>query len=395
MLEASGQMLTEIAWPLALALAWLAGELGYRWLRLPRISSYGIVGFAMAESQGGFLPDPSGTPIALLADIAFALILFELGYRINLKWLRTNPWLGVTSVVEAGGTFAAVFFIARGFDVSLVPSLLLASLCMSTSPAAILRVANEIHGSGQVTERTLHLSAFSCVLAVITFKAIIGYWVLANAGSLFHALWSSVAVILVSVGLGVLFGVMLPGILRSIRRPVNNTTVAFTVAVLLLTAITHAFNFSPLLAALTFGIVARHRRVVLSQAQRNFGTLGDLLTILLFVFVAATLDWKDVVVGTQLAITVVVIRMLVKVSATTLFARISGISFRKGVFTGLAMTPVSVFAILLMEQTRYLKLDVLDEVAGVFAIVLILEVLGPLMTQWALVWAGETPRNED
>jgi len=383
-----------MAWPAAIAIAWVAGEVGNRWLSLPRISSYGIAGFIMAMSQGGFLADPSGGPVALLANFAFALILFELGYRINLHWLRTNPWLGVTSVVEATGTFVAVFLLAQVFEVPVVASLLLAALAMSTSPAAVLRVANELKSSGQVTERLLHLSAFNCVLAVVVFKAVVGYWILANDGSVFHVIWNSLVVVAVSAGIGALFGVAVPGLLRSIGSVDRNATVAFAAAALLLTALTHSLKFSPLLAALVFGLVARHRRVILSQAQRNFGALGDLLTVLLFVFVASSLDWKQVQTGIYLALAVVGVRLAVKVLTTTVFARLSGITWRKGALTGLAMTPMSVFVILLLEQSRHLKLGALDQVAGVAAIVLLLEVIGPLVTQRALIWAGETQNKE-
>lgn len=395
MTEMLSGLMGQIAWPLALALAWLAGELAYRWLALPRISSYGLIGFALAASQGGFLPDPRGGPAALLADVAFSLILFELGYRINLTWLRRNPWLGVTSLVEAACTFYVSFVIARYFELALVPALILASLAMSTSPAAVLRVVNEARSSGQVTERTLHLSAFNCVLALIAFKAVLGYGVISTDGTLFKAVWNSLVVVLVSGGLGALFGVVVPGLLRHLGGLSRNATLVFALAVLLLTAFSDAMRFSPLLAALAFGLVARRRRVVLSQVQRNFGVLGDLLTLLLFVFVGATMDWKQAFSGIWLALAVMAARLLVKMFATTLFARPSGISWRKGLLTGLALTPLSAFAVLLLEQSRYLKLHLLDEVAGVMAMVLVLEVLGPLMTRWALVWAGETPRREE
>jgi Kef-type K+ transport system membrane component KefB len=394
MIEALTNLMSQIAWPLALAIAWLAGELGHRWLALPRISSYGIAGFLMAASQGGFLPDPRGGPAALLADVAFSLILFELGYRINLAWLRTNPWLLVTGIAESYFSFYVVFLITQVLSVPLLPALLLSSLAMSTSPAAVLRVVNEVRSSGQVTERTLHLSAFNCVLALVAFKAVVGYSVLSSAGSAFQAIWSSLVVVLVSAGLGALFGVAVPGLLRLLGGLARNATVVFALAVLLLTAFTAALKFSPLLAALAFGLVARHRRVVLSQVQRNFGALGDLLTVLLFVFVGATLDWRQALAGAELALAVVGGRMLVKTLATTLFARLSGVTWRKGALTGLALTPMSAFAILLLEQTRHLQLDLLDQVAGVMAVALLLEVVGPLMTRWALVWAGETQRKE-
>ncbi len=395
MTEMLSGLMGQIAWPLALAIAWLAGELAYRWLALPRISSYGLVGFALAASQGGFLPDPRGGPAALLADVAFSLILFELGYRINLTWLRRNPWLGVTSLVEAACTFYVSFVIARSFELALVPALLLASLAMSTSPAAVLRVVNEARSSGQVTERTLHLSAFNCVLALIAFKAVLGYGVISTDGTLFKAVWNSLVVVLISGGLGALFGIVVPGLLRHLGGLSRNATLVFALAVLLLTAFTDAMRFSPLLAALAFGLVARRRRVVLSQVQRNFGALGDLLTLLLFVFVGATMDWKQAFSGIWLALAVMAARLFVKVLATTLFARPGGITWRKGLLTGFALTPLSAFAVLLLEQSRYLKLHLLDEVAGVMAMVLVLEVLGPLMTRWALVWAGETPRRKE
>jgi hypothetical protein len=89
-------ILSSLSWPFAITLAWLAGEFGQRWTGLPRISFYGLVGFLLAAPQLGLLPHPEAGTVLLLADVAFGLILFELGYRINLRWLRTNPWIGVS-----------------------------------------------------------------------------------------------------------------------------------------------------------------------------------------------------------------------------------------------------------------------------------------------------------
>jgi len=292
------------------------------------------------------------------------------------------------------GSFAAVYFLAVWFGVPMVPALLLAALAMSTSPAAVLRVANELHSSGQATDRTLHLSAFNCVLAVVAFKIVTGYWLLSSAGSVLQALWYSLVVLSVSAGLGALFGVAVPGLLRSLGDIDRNTTVAFAIAVVALTALTHALEFSPLLATLAFGLVARHRRVVLSPAQRNFGALGNLLTVLLFVFVAATLDWKHALSGIGLALAVIGVRAAVKLAATTAFAHLSGITWRKGVLTGLALTPQSVFAVLLLEQSRHFGQDLLQDVPAIAAIVLLLGVVGPLVTQRALAWAGEASTIE-
>ncbi|MDP2093386.1 MAG: sodium:proton antiporter, partial [Hydrogenophaga sp.] len=69
----------------------------------------------------------------------------------------------------------------------------------------------------------------------------------------------------------------------------------------------------------------------------------------------------------------------------------SGITERKGLLTGLALTPMSAFAILLLEQSRIYgfapAVQVLSAMAGMM---LVQELLGPLVTQRALMAAQET-----
>lgn len=379
----------ELAWPLVIALAWAAGELGHRW-KVPRISMYGLVGFACAQAQLGLLPAAGDGRGAMLANIAFGLILFEFGYRINLRWLRTNPWLGASGLLESLLTFAAVYVLARAWGSPTLTALLLASLSMSTSPAALMRVINEERCSGQVTERVLHLAAVNCVLALFAFKVIVGFWTFDSSGNLAQAISDSAVSLAASAGIGAAFGMAVPGLLRRTGRLSHDATLAFAIAIVLLVGITHAFKISPLLAALTFGLVARHRRVTLNQAQRNFGALGDLLTVVLFVHVAATVEWPRVVAGLGLALALVGVRLAAKVLGVTALAHLSGISWRKGMLTGLAMMPISVFVILLLEDTRYLGIDLIDNLAPLAAATLLLELLGPVVTQQALRLAGET-----
>jgi Kef-type K+ transport system membrane component KefB len=186
------------------------------------------------------------------------------------------------------------------------------------------------------------------------------------------------------------FGIVVPALLRRIGRLTKDATIGFAVAVILLVALAHAFKLSPLLAALTFGLVARHRRVMLNQAQRNFGALGDLLSVVLFTYVATTIDWMRVETGIGLALVLIVVRTAAKVGAVAFLSKASATTWHKGALTGVALMPISVFVILLLEQTRSLGIDLLDQLAALAAVTLLLEVLGPIATQWALRRAGET-----
>ena len=384
-------ILTSLAWPCAITLAWLVGEFGQRWTGLPRISFYGLVGFVLAAPQLGVLPRPETGEALLLADVGFGLILFELGYRINLHWLRTNPWIGVTGVVEAGLTFVGVYLVANAFGAPLFDRLMLASLSMATSPATVVRVINEQKSSGQVTERALHLCALNCVLAVFAFNAAVGLWIFRTSEDVGDALWNSLVVLGVSAFTGAVFGLVVPGVLRLLGKLTQDATVAFALAVILLVAITYALGLSPVVAALAFGLTARHRRVAFSQAQRNFGALGELLTVVLFVFAASTLDWRRVWAGALLGFVLGLVRMLAKTAGVTAFAHLSGISWRKGALTGVALTPLSVFVILLIEHARHAGVAVVEELRAVAAVTMLLEVFGPIILQRTLVWAREAP----
>jgi Kef-type K+ transport system membrane component KefB len=386
-------ILTRLAWPFAITLAWLVGEFGQRWTGLPRISFYGLVGFVLAAPQLGVLPPPEAGTALLLADVAFGLILFELGYRINLRWLRTNPWIGVAGLAEAGLTFVAVYLIAAAFGTPAINALMLASLAMATSPATVVRVINEQRSSGQVTERAMHLCALNCVLAVFAFNATVGLWIFRTSEDIGDALWNSLVVLGVSSFTGAVFGIAVPALLRMLHKMTQDATVAFALAVILLVSITYTLGLSPVVAALAFGLTARHRRVAFSQAQRNFGALGELLTVVLFVFAASTLDWQKVWAGGAMAVALVLARLLTKTAGVAAFSHLSGISWRKGALTGVALAPLSVFVILLIEHARHAGVQVVDELRAVAAVTMLLEVFGPIILQRALVWAREAPEE--
>ncbi|QDZ27924.1 cation:proton antiporter [Noviherbaspirillum sp. UKPF54] len=384
MIESAG-----LVWPLALALAWVLGELAFKWIGLPRVATYSLTGFVLSYAQAGILPRPSESNILLLANIAFGLILFEFGYRINLRWLRTNRWIGATGLLESVATFAAVYAVATMLGMPAVSAMLLASLAIATSPAELMRVVNDEHGAGQVTERSLHLAALNCVIAVFAFNIIVGLWTFQSSGSLWGAISNSALVLVVSAALGGTLGIAVPGLLRKLGALERHATVAFAVAVILLVALAQALKVSPVVAALIFGIMARHRRVTLSPAQRNFGVLGDLLMVLLFVFVGAALAWPRVLSGLNIALALFVVRLAAKIVGSLVFARISGTSWRKGLLTGVALAPMSVLAVSLLVQTRYIGIDLVDQLAPLAAATLLSAVAGPILTQRALLAAGE------
>lgn len=383
-------LLQSMAWPLVLLLAWFLGERLSDALGLPRVTSYVVVGLlASLINLPGLTNAVPGLPF--LANVALSLVLFELGYRINLRWFRHNPWVLMLGLVESAITFGLVYLASGWFDLATDVRLIMASLSVSASPAGIVRVANELRSAGQVTERVMHLCAINCLVSVLALKLVVGYWHLSTSGDLVLASVGSIHVLATSVAAGALLGVAVPWLLRSQSAHERGVTVVFALAVLLLTTMAYGLRLSPLLAALTFGIVARERRVHLTNAQRGFGTAGDLLMVFLFVYIAALLDWSDMWGGMLLGLVLIAVRTASKVACSLAAARLSGITERKGLLTGLALTPMSAFAILLLEQSRLYGFDPAQQVLTVMAgMMLVQELFGPLVTQRTLMAAHET-----
>jgi len=383
-----------VAWPLMLLAAWTAGEWLFRRWQLPRVCAYGAIGVVLGGA--GLSHATSAQPtLGFMANVALALTLFELGYRVNPRWFRHNPWVLIAGLVQALLTFAGVFWVAGLFEVAIDHRLVLAALCVATSPAAVMRVTHELRSAGQVTERLLHLCALNCLLAVLLLKGVVGYWHLETSGELGKAAFNSVYVIALSLVVGAVFGVIAP-VLNRLAISSQGTTVTFAILVLLLSGIAQSLHLSPLLAALAFGAIARERRIMLSHAQRNFGALGDVLTVFLFVFVGGLLSWTGLLTSLLLGISVLLARSTVHTLVNLGIAHVSGTTFRKGALTGLALMPMSVFAMLLLEESRLDGFDLAQASLPVFiGLLLLLEVIGPFVTQRALQLAHETHPPEN
>lgn len=394
MLEWLAALPSDLAWPLVCLVAYALAEwLSRRW-HIPRITTYAFIGFALGGAQLGLLPDKPSRAMVLLANVAFGLLLFECGYRVNWQWFRRNPWLLVVSFLESTATLVGVYLVATHFGLATTPALILATLSIPTSPATVLRVIHETRASGQVVERLLHYSVLNCIYAVVAFKTIVGVRIFQSSGDVVGALSTSVWVVLASMLLGALFGVVIPALVRWLRRAPNDSDLALVLGLVLAVAVAETMGLSSIVVSLAIGLVARTRGIVLGSRQRNFGVLGEFLALFLFVFVAASVTLDAVLAGIGLASALMLVRLLATTAVTTAFAQLSGITRRKGALLGVAMAPISAFVILLLEQSPQLGPKLVNQLPALAALVLVMELAGPILTWLALRAAGETAEQE-
>ena len=389
------------AWPLqineamrvavALVCAVLVGEVLARYVRLPRISGYSLAGLVLGPSVlGWFVPGDLGA-FRIVIDLALALLLFELGVRVDLRWFRANPWILVSSVSEAALTFGGAFAVLKLMGMGSGFSATVAAIAVGTSPAVVMRLTAELRADGQVTQRLFVHTALNVLYSVVLSKLIVGgmHGAFRNdwGAALSHPLY------LLSGSL--LMGVVIATAFRGLRRVFDLTDeqgVAILFGLLLLaSALLQMFMLPTVLAPLIAGVVVKHwdRRPLLWP--RHFGTAGGVLVITLFVLTGMTLTVDSIVTGGVLALLLIAARVVSKCAGVALFGGLGGISLRQSLMLGISLLPMSGVAFLLAEDIRSLYPDFGAQVAAVLlCMIAVLEIIGPIGGQWALKASKET-----
>ena len=385
--------LPTVQWSILLALAAAAGHLVNRYTGLPKVIGYSAVGtFAGLAGFTGAAWPLQGTGLFLL-ELGVAVVLFEAGGRISLRWFRHNPMLLVQSVAESSLTFFGVRWLLSLLGMPSVVAESLALVAMAASPAVLSRVAIDTRAAGPVTERALALSTLSSLYALTLCSARAGMLPRGEAG-----LSNTLLPVMVVLGLSVVVGAVLALVLRAALRvmsPTSENTAILLLAVIAAGAALAAnFGGSAPLAALLGGMLLKQLNPRPWSWPRQMGTASSMLTMLMFVLVsvvAAQADWSRPVAG--LVMGLVLMRMIAKVAGVSLGNAGSGASWKQGLWVGCAMSPMSSVSLLLVSQYVAASGPIGGQVAMVaLPAILLMEILGAVLATLALYRAGECSR---
>jgi Kef-type K+ transport system membrane component KefB len=376
-------------------LAIVAGEATRRWLRVSRVIGYLLVGAALGPHGVGVLDADTLVTLRIFSDIAVGLLLFELGQRVDLGWLRRNPWLLVTSVCEALLTFVAVFAVMRLFDVRAVTAAAAGVLAIATSPAVVITLVKDLQAQGQVTERVMLFTALNTTYAVVGLALIFGWlhFESANASTLMIA--QPLYLIIGSLVLAGLLAAVMILLLRLFgRKPAFQfaITVAF---VLLAVAATSVLDLLVPLTLLFLGMLGRIFDRDRHFVSLRFGHSAMLFVVLLFALAGAGLEFRGWLAALPMALGFIAARYLGKLVPVLLFARPSSLTARKASLVQLGLTPMSGLALLMMQDLAQQSPALAQEIAAsMYLAITILAFAGPVALQFALHRAGETEEGE-
>jgi Kef-type K+ transport system membrane component KefB len=388
------------AWPLdfgplfavalLLVIAILAGEAVRSWLRVTRIVGYVAVGAVLGPSALGVVDAQTVHVFAPFVDIAVGLLLFELGQRVDVGWLRRNPWLLATSILESALAFAAVYALLVTIGARPVAASTIAVFAMATSPAVVMTVVKDTRGQGQVTERALLFTALNTVYAVVGLTALYGWLYLQRDGASATILAHPVYVVLASIAAAAIFAGIALALLSLFGRR-RAFQFALVVAIILAAvAAARALRLSLPLTLLLAGVLMRTFDRRRSFVAMEFGEPAMLFIVILFAVAGSTLEWSDWRSALVPALGFIAARFVGKALPLLALARPSALTVRKASLVNLALTPMSGLALLLLGELRALFPEVVGEVAAtVLLATTILTFLGPIAAEFAIRRAGE------
>lgn len=356
-----------------------------RYLRLPRLVGYVLAGMLLGPSVLAWVPPSISGDLRPLVLLGLGLLLFELGSRVDLRWLRHNPMLIVGSLVESGLTFFAVYFFLDWFDIVAAARMTIAAIAVSTSPAVVMRIVAENNARGQMTERLMMMTALNSLYAILLLKVSVGFVHLDHSADLAQAISDSV---IVALGSFLLAAVLAYGMhlarFSKLRRESERFTLVIAV-VLLGTTVADRLGLSVPMSLLCGGMILRSLSQRLTLFPEHFGSAGALLVVILFTLTGVALDPRHVVAGGLMSVGLLIIRGLAKYVGAYVSAGYGGLAPSKAVWLGVALLPMSSLAVLQAHDVAGLYPNFGQEiVAIVLGAVLIMELLGPIATQIAL-----------
>ncbi|MGF6596392.1 Kef-type K+ transport system membrane component KefB [Paraburkholderia sp. GAS448] len=388
------------AWPLApdaifwaglaLLAAGLCGELCYRAWRLPRISGYAVIGLIAGSAGFGVIDADAAKAARPLLDVALGLLLFELGSRLDLRWIRRNPWLILSSIAEATLTFILVLAVLLFLHVSTMVAMVLAAIAMATSPAMVIQLKTELRAEGQVTQRLMTLTALNSMYAVVIEKLASGWLHQEIYGNVLATILQPLYLLIGSLVLAYALARACNFFYRRMNMQDEHSFVALFGLVLLAIAIAHLFKLSTILSLLAAGIIVKNLEARPQLWPQHFGTAGWLLTVILFVLTLTTFEWRHIALGGVAALGLILARLVGKLVGVLAFAKPSGLNWKQGMALGLSLSPMSALAYLLVDDTYdlYPNFDPLLR-AVVMCSIVVLQLVGPWLVYRSLALVGE------
>jgi Kef-type K+ transport system membrane component KefB len=388
---------------LSAGLILLLGFVGARLLklvRLPSVTAFLLVGILIGPQILNLVTVEIFTASEFFSNLVLGLIAFSLGENFRLDKLRQGVkqvmWISLSAALAAWllvSVALIVYFIS--IKMPIYPAIVLGAAASATAPAATVLIIREYRAGGLLTELLLKVVAIDDAWCLI-FAAM--------AIAVGNAMRADVfQMSIVFAGLGEIFGALvLGGILGYLSSRLSKFVrtreelLVYTLGLLFLNVgLSIALGVSVLLSAMMMGLV------LVNIARENYKffevmrSVDTPLYLTFFIISGAHLDFAILYKMGIAGILYIVFRTLGKVYGAKLGARVSGAPRSVEDWLGLSLAPQAGVALGVGLVAKVTFPDFGDYIFTIIAATsVVFELIGPLLTKYSLIRAGEISPSE-
>ena len=397
--------------PFAVLSVVLVAGLGLGWVaqraRLPGVTGQILAGVLIGPAVFGLFSEAAVHRLQPLTHFALALIGVTVGAHLNLRRLR-NAGKRLILLLAAEAVIVPLLVILAIRLLTETPpyfALLLGMLAISTAPATIVALVREARARGVFVKTLIAAVAINNVTCIFLFEVARGatHAILEGSGvepgaqgRLLEVVAESATRLALAVALGASAAVVAQLLTRTAMRPERLASVS-VISILLTFGLAEELALSPLLACLSLGAVQTNLNAARDRiADSVFANFEPVILCVFFTLAGMHLAFDHIGAAGAVASVFFAARIAGKLLAARLSMTLAGATERVRSSLGMALVPQAGVAIglviLIQEDPAFATIrDVF--VAAVLVSVLLNEIVGPVLTRFALERSGEAGRD--
>jgi len=362
-------------------------------VKMPNVTGYLIAGLLIGPYCFKLISENSLAALDVITVAALGFIAFSIGSEFKLAHLKAigSKILVITACEALGAVIVVdVVLIALGFPVPM--ALCFGAIAAATAPAATLLVVRQYHAKGELTSTLLPVVAMDDAIGLMAYALSVSVAKMIQNGEAFNFMATVVSPlleILLSLGVGAVIGIVVAISNRFFLSRTNRLIISIA-AVLLGVGIAQQFELSHLLLCMAIGATYVNLRDDAIQTLEQADSWTPPLFMLFFVLSGAELNVSVLPSLGLIGIAYILARVIGKYSGAFIGCTISKASHKVRKYLGFSLIPQAGVAIGIAQ----LVVKELPEYgASIQAVILcatlIYELVGPIITKYSLIKAGE------
>lgn len=388
-----------------------------KWVRLPSIIGFMLVGVLCGPSGINLLDAQIQTRLSFITEIALGLVAFSIGLELSINSLRSQG-RGIIAIILAE-SFAAFGLVTVGIYLltdNLALAVVFGALAPASAPAGTVAVIKEYRAQGSLTRALYAVVGFDDGLAIIIFgfaaafaRTLIDVGGVDSQISLLGAMLEPLKEIVLSLLVGACATMLFRPLIKKARSPAE-VLILIVALVLMTNGLCTVFHLSLILTNMVIGLGAVNTlpRDIISKVEDQLTNVMPLFFVLFFSLAGAHLNVSALPSLGWIGVVYIICRSVGLVGGSRVGGSFGSVEAKVKKYVGmgiLSQAGVAIgLALIVNQEFRGLgavvgTVDGLQVTSGdviataaittITATSIFFEIIGPILTKIALERAGE------